>query len=98
MIPTTRPAPTPIAMLNIPRKRARDRVVERVRDVRPELPQARDRRIHDLLENVDRLVAAKEPPAGDALPRANRHREDVALHRARSSFVDALRREVRELS
>ena len=60
--------------------------------------ERRDGRGHHVLQDVDRLVAAEEAPAGEALPEDDGHREDVALDGAHAALVDPLGREVRELA
>ena len=87
----------------VARSRSRERprrivVVERLRNGRADAAERGDRRGHHLLQRLDRLVAAEQAAAGDALPEHDRHREHVALHGAEAPLVDALRREVRELA
>ena len=62
---------------------AHDHVVEPGRSCAPICRSAGDRRVHHLLQRVDRLLAAKEAPPRDALPQHDRHREDVALRACR---------------
>ncbi len=87
-----------MAHVEIARERAGDDVVERLRDVSPNLPQGRDRAVHHLLEHVDRVLSAKESTPREAFPEHDRHREDVALHGAGAALVDALRSEIGELA
>ena len=75
-----------------------DHVVERLRDLRADLAERGDGAGHDVLQDVDGLFPAEQPPAGEALPEHHRHREHVALDRAHAPLVDALGREVRELA
>ena len=87
------------ARLEVPGESARDDGHPRHWEgsVDADLLEGGDGGADDLLEDVHRLVAAEQAPAGEALPEDDRHREDVALDGAHPPLVDSLGGEVGKL-